>query len=59
MGKAAGGPVTPVAKERRPLMKKSLDAASWKIYQQKLAARGPRKPLQFQYPAGECQPFLQ
>ena len=52
LAKAAGDPVTPVAKERRPLMKKSLDAASWKLYQQKLAVREPRKPLQFQYPAG-------
>lgn len=52
LAKAPGDPVTPVAKERRPLMKKGLDAASWKLYQQKLAAREPRKPLQFQYPAG-------
>lgn len=49
---AAGQPLTPVAKERRPLMKKSLDAAGWQLYQLKLSAREPRKPLVFQYPAG-------
>lgn len=52
LAKAKSAPVTPVAKERRPLMKKHLDAASWKLYQQQQAAREPRKPLSFQYPAG-------
>lgn len=47
-------PATPVARERRPLMRKSLDKASWQLHQLKQSMRRPRKRLTFQYPAGVC-----